>query len=221
MNLLAIDTSTEACSAALHVDDATMALYELAPRRHAELILPMVDQLLTEAEITLADLDAIAFGRGPGSFTGVRIATGVAQGLAFAAALPLIPISSLAALAQAAAGKAEYIAAIIDARMGEVYYGLYRGNDAGIMSEMQADQVLAPGQIRVNNIPGCFGVGSGWAAYGETLVKAFGKHLTGFAAERYPDARHMVPLALQAFRHGELESPEDAAPVYLRNKVTG
>ena len=219
MNLLALDTSTEACSAALHIKGETMSRYEFAPRRHAELILPMVDQLLTEAQFRLSDLDAIAFGCGPGAFTGVRIATGVAQGLAFSVGLPLIPVSSLATLAQSVNDKAEYIASIIDARMEEVYYGLYRSSD--IVALIGEECVISPENIITGDCTNCFGVGSGWASYADILQNVFMGHLEGYSADHYPHARDMIPLALQAFRNGDLKAPEDAAPVYLRNNVTG
>jgi tRNA threonylcarbamoyladenosine biosynthesis protein TsaB len=127
MKLLALDTATEACSAAVWVDGTVLERYELAPRRHAALILPMIEAVLAEANLSPLQLDAIAFGRGPGAFTGVRIAVGIAQGIAFAADLPVIPISTLAALALGAAQETGYsrIAAALDARMGEVYWGVY------------------------------------------------------------------------------------------------
>jgi len=219
VKLLAIDTSTEACSAALHIEGVTRSRYEFAPKRHAELILPMVDQLLAEAEIELSALDAIAFGRGPGAFTGVRIATGIAQGLAFSANLPLIPVSTLATLAQSVNGRSGDIAAIMDARMGEVYYGLYQSND--VVELIGTECVISPDKIIAGNLTRCFGVGSGWANYADVLQNIFKGHLEGYSADCYPHARDMIPLALRAFRNGELKAPEDAAPVYLRNNVTG
>lgn len=219
VKLLAIDTSTEACSAALYIEGITRSRYEFAPRRHAELILPMVDELLAEARIKLSALDAIAFGRGPGTFTGVRIATGIAQGLAFSANLPLIPVSTLATLAQSVNDRSGYIAAVLDARMGEVYYGLYQGSD--IVELIGAECVIPPDRIIPGNVTRCFGVGSGWANYSDVLQNVFRGQLEGYSADAYPHARDMLPLALQAFRNGDLKAPEDAAPVYLRNNVTG
>ena len=219
MKLLAIDTSTEACSAALDIDGDIRSRYELAPKRHAELILPMLDQLLAEAQINLSALDAIAFGRGPGSFTGVRIATGIAQGLAFSADLPLLPVSTLATLAQSVNGQYQYIAAIMDARMGEVYFGLYRSDD--IVTLVETESVVPPASIIAGNYADCYGVGSGWTSYAEILQKIFAENLAGYSPGVYPRARDMIPLALRAYRNGELVSPEDAAPVYLRNRVTG
>jgi tRNA threonylcarbamoyladenosine biosynthesis protein TsaB len=179
----------------------------------------MVDQLLAEAQIKLSELDAIAFGCGPGAFTGVRIATGIAQGLAFSANLPLIPVSTLATLAQSVNGRSAYIAAIMDARMGEVYYGLYKSND--IVELAGAECVVSPDKIITGDCTNCFGVGSGWANYTDVLQNIFKGHLEGHSADCYPHARDMIPLALRAFRDGELKAPEDAAPVYLRNNVTG
>lgn len=219
VKLLAIDTSTEACSAALYIEGITRSRYEFAPRRHAELILPMVDELLAEARIKLSALDAIAFGRGPGTFTGVRIATGIAQGLAFSANLPLIPVSTLATLAQSVNDRSGYIAAVMDARMGEVYYGLYQSSE--IVELIGAECVIPPDRIIPGNVTRCFGVGSGWANYSDVLQNVFRGQLEGYSADAYPHARDMLPLALQAFRNGDLKAPEDAAPVYLRNNVTG
>ncbi|VFM95033.1 MAG: tRNA threonylcarbamoyladenosine biosynthesis protein TsaB [Candidatus Kentron sp. G] len=133
MKIFAIDTATDACSAALHLDGGCREIHELAPRRHAEILLPRIRTLLSEAALSLRDLDALAFGRGPGAFTGVRIATGVIQGLAFGADLPVVPVSSLHALAQGAWRERgeENILAAFDARMGEVYWGAYRLDATG------------------------------------------------------------------------------------------
>ena len=122
MKLLALDTATEACSAALYIDGEITQKYEIAPRKHSSLLLPMVDTLIKDAGISKTDLDAIAFGRGPGSFMGVRIATGVAQGIAFALSLPVVPVSSLAAMAMVNYTEtgATHNACAIDARMNEV-----------------------------------------------------------------------------------------------------
>ena len=134
MKLLALDTATEACSAAVWVDGGVAERYLLAPRRHAALIMPMIEDVLAEAGLGVGHLDAIAFGRGPGAFTGIRIAVGITQGIAFAADVPVVPISTLAALALGAAREFEqtHIATALDARMGEIYWGVYRvdGDDA-------------------------------------------------------------------------------------------
>jgi tRNA threonylcarbamoyladenosine biosynthesis protein TsaB len=219
LKLLAFDTSTEACSAALYIDGEIISRYAVAPRQHAELILPMIDQVLAESGCTLNDLDAIAFGRGPGAFTGLRIAAGIAQGLAFSTNLPVIPISSLATLAQSVTNKADFIAAVIDARMHEVYFGLYKGG--AVVRLVDNEHVITPGNIKTNNITSCYGAGSGWIKYESILKNKFAGVLQGFEGQRYPDARDMLTIAIQEFHDGNLLKPEEALPVYLRNKVTG
>jgi tRNA threonylcarbamoyladenosine biosynthesis protein TsaB len=220
LKLIAFDTATEACSAALYNDGITISRFNIAPRQHARLILPMIDQLLSEAEYKLSDLDAIAFGRGPGAFTGVRIAAGVAQGLAFANDLPVIPVSSLATLAQSVNDKADYIAAAIDARMGEVYFGLYKGSD-NVIQLIGNEYVISPGNIKINNITRCYGIGTGWLKYETILAEIFTGKLSGHKGQTYPHAKDMIVIALSEFSKGNLCNPEDAIPVYLRDKVTG
>ncbi|MGB1311163.1 MAG: tRNA (adenosine(37)-N6)-threonylcarbamoyltransferase complex dimerization subunit type 1 TsaB, partial [Leucothrix sp.] len=147
MKILAIETATEACSAALYHDGGIISRYELAPRKHTQLILPMMDSLLAEAGLSKQALDAIAFGRGPGAFTGLRIAVGVTQGLALALDRPVIPISSLAAMAQQvldatvdlASAMLDYIPAI-DARMGEVYWARYKNVDG--QAQLAGDEAI-------------------------------------------------------------------------------
>lgn len=221
MKLLALDTATEACSAALLVDDELRGRYEVAPRAHARRILPMVDALLEEAGLGLAELDAIAFGRGPGSFTGVRIAAGVVQGLAFGADLPVIPVSTLLALAEGARRErgAERVAAAIDARMEEVYWACYAWQ-AGSWVERVAEAVVRPEAVEVPEGDTWQGAGSGWEAYPETLARRFGDRLID-AAGAFPDARDIAVLGRAAAERGELLPPEAALPIYLRDKVVG
>ncbi|MEX2525181.1 MAG: tRNA (adenosine(37)-N6)-threonylcarbamoyltransferase complex dimerization subunit type 1 TsaB [Gammaproteobacteria bacterium] len=219
MKLLAIDTATEACSAALLIGDEISERYELAPRRHAELILPMVDSLLAEAELGLKELDALAFGRGPGAFTGIRIATGVAQGLAFGADLPVLPISTLAALAQGAAGQNHpALLCAIDARMGEVYWGVFEIL-SGIATAAGTERVGKPETVTAGDRD-CFGIGSGWLAYEETLRNRLGQHYLGCREDCYPRARDMLPLARIDYDAGRAVNAMEAAPVYLRDRVT-
>lgn len=221
MKLLAIDTSTECCSAALYCDGENSARKELAPRRHAELILPMVDQLLAEMQITLKTLDALAFGRGPGSFTGVRIAAGVIQGLAFAADLPVVPVSSLAALAQGAVEESKMVFSAIDARMGEIYWGLFDSGEEKLVIPVDKERVMKPDMVDIPGSIHCFGVGSGFNRYSEVLQQKLGACLAGFDGNRYPSAVEMIPLALRDFDLGLAVTAEDALPVYLRDEVTG
>ncbi|HVH35359.1 MAG TPA: tRNA (adenosine(37)-N6)-threonylcarbamoyltransferase complex dimerization subunit type 1 TsaB, partial [Tahibacter sp.] len=150
MNLLAIETSTEACSVALHHGGTTIARSELAPRRHAELVLPMAEALLAEAGIGRRQLDAIAVGRGPGAFTGVRLAVSMAQGMALGLDLPVIPISSLAALALDAPDNGAAVLAVIDARMGEVYAASYRRGADDTVQALDEERVCAPVAGRID-----------------------------------------------------------------------
>ncbi|KAB2926783.1 MAG: tRNA (adenosine(37)-N6)-threonylcarbamoyltransferase complex dimerization subunit type 1 TsaB [Candidatus Contendobacter sp.] len=217
MNLLALDTATEACSAAVWVDGAVLERHEWAPRRHAALILPMIEAVLAEAELDVMQLDAIAFGRGPGAFTGVRIAVGIAQGIAFAADRPVVPVSTLAALALGAArdsGRAR-IAAALDARMGEVYWGVYvvAGEDATPLGE---ERCCAPETATAP--PGeWFGAGSGWAAHAEALTRRL--TVSGWRGDGYPRAGDVARLAAAPSRRGAWVAAERALPVYLRNEV--
>jgi tRNA threonylcarbamoyladenosine biosynthesis protein TsaB len=221
MRLLAIETATEACSAALRVDDRVLVRHDVAPRKHAELVLPMVDGLLKEAGIRLADLDALAFGRGPGAFTGVRIAAGVTQGLAFGADRPVIPISTLAALAQATAAEHGAIAVAIDARMGEVYWGLFTVGSDGLVDGAGEERVCKAGDVEVPKGKDWFGVGSGWATYGDLLAKRLGDRLKGFAGDRLPHARDVLALASRELEAGRTVTAAEALPVYLRHPVQG
>ncbi|MEJ2762366.1 MAG: tRNA (adenosine(37)-N6)-threonylcarbamoyltransferase complex dimerization subunit type 1 TsaB, partial [Gammaproteobacteria bacterium] len=220
MKLLAIDTATEACSAALLSGGDMVEEYELAPKRHAELILPMVDRLLARAGLGLSDLDALAFGRGPGAFTGLRIATGVAQGLAFAAGLPVIPVSTLAALALSG-GEAPGRLCAIDARMGEIYWCTYTLNADGLPSAAAPERVSGPGEVSVSGPGPWFGLGSGWASYADRLKAGLGDAYAGHRGDCYPRARHIAAIARREFEAGRSLPPEQAIPVYLRDRVTG
>lgn len=215
--ILAIEAATESCSVALLDGTETVFRSRIAPREHAALLLPMVEEVLQEADRLLGDLDALAFGRGPGSFTGIRIATGVVQGLAYGAGLPVLPVSTLAALAQGAwrESAAECVAAAIDARMAEVYWGVYRVEN-GVMCLQGREGVYAPEQVPCP-AGKCLGYGSGWASYGEVLAQRCG--VTDHLGERYPQAVDLLPLALAAWQAGGAVRAAEAQPVYLRDKV--
>ena len=220
MKLLAFDTSTEACSAALGLGDAILEREELAPRRHAELILPMVDSLLQEAGLRLRDLDALAFGRGPGAFTGVRLAAGIAQGLALGAGLPVAPVSSLAVLAQGATDhQADALLATMDARMGEIYWGLFEPANGGVARLAAGERVSDPAAVTLPAGRSFFAIGSGWETYGALLAERFKGRVTGAAPARRPRARDLLPLARAELEQGQGLPPEQALPVYLRNEV--
>ncbi len=221
MRVLAIETATEACSAALGVAGEIRSRLERAPRRHTELILPMCEALLSEAGLALADLDAVAFGRGPGSFTGLRIAAGVVQGIAFARDLPVVPVSTLAVLAQGAMARhgACRVLAAIDARMEEVYWARYVRDPQGLARLQGAEQLLPPGTIRPPARERWFGAGSAWQVYGEVLAAGLGGRLLGRDPLALPDARDLIPLAEQGYRDGAALPAEKALPVYLRDRV--
>ena len=169
MRILAIDTATEACSAALWNDGTLSAHFEICPREHTQRILPLVQEVLTESGTTLSELDALAFGRGPGSFTGVRIGIGIAQGLALGAELPMIGVSTLATMAQGAWRKtgATRVLAAIDARMGEVYWAEYQRDEQGVWHGEETEAVLKPEAVaeRLAQLSGEWAtVGTGWQA---------------------------------------------------------
>jgi tRNA threonylcarbamoyladenosine biosynthesis protein TsaB len=222
MNLLAIDTSADACSAALSWSGRLDQRLELAPRRHGELILEMMDGLLESAGIALAALEAIAFGRGPGSFTGVRIACAVAQGAAFGAGLPTVPVSTLAAIAQGEhrrSGRHRLLVSL-DARMGEVYWGTYEIGVDGIARPSGPELVCPPGQVPLPEAGGWWGLGSGWGAHAQALEERLASCLEGTSPGAICEAQDLVPLATAAARVGGLVAAELARPVYLRDRVT-
>jgi tRNA threonylcarbamoyladenosine biosynthesis protein TsaB len=221
LKLLAIDTATEACSAALLHNDIVIKRYQIAPRQHTALILEMIDSLLAEAGLTLREMDALAFGRGPGAFTGVRIAAGVIQGLAYGAELPVIPVSTLAALAQGVAREHKHIISAIDARMGEIYWCIYRSDAAGQVHAVTEEKVGRPEELQTDPDNHYFGAGSGWSSYQSVLQHKLGNQLVGMDGNLFPDAENIIALARRDFLQGKLLSAADALPVYIRNKVTG
>jgi tRNA threonylcarbamoyladenosine biosynthesis protein TsaB len=221
MKILAIDTATEACSAALWLDGEVRERFAVQPRKHGQLILGMMDGLLAEAGLALPQLDALAFGRGPGAFTGVRIATGVAQGAAFGADLPLLPISTLAALAQRhfrEAGMRRILAAF-DARMGELYWGAYRIDEFGLARLVGEEQVASPDALQLPPGDGWHGVGSGWSTYAEALGERLGDALAGADPELLCSAHDVALLGAEAFQEGGGVPAEQGLPVYLRDQV--
>lgn len=219
--MLAVDTSTEACSAALACGGEVIERIAVAPRQHAHLILGMIDSLMAEAGLVPGQLEAVTFGRGPGAFTGVRIAAAVAQGIALAVQVPVVPVSTLAALAQGAMDDCgvEGVVAAIDARMGEVYWGIYRRDAAGFARLVGEERVSAPGDLEVPVDGLWHGAGSGWASYAAELSKSCADRLTGVDPERLPAARSVLRLGFQAWRRGEGEDVSLALPVYLRDRV--
>lgn len=220
MKLLAVDTATEACSAALYVDGEVLERFELAPRTHTKLILPMIDSLLAEASLEPHDLDGLAFGRGPGSFTGVRIATGVVHGIALGLDLPIVPVSTLAALAQNYFGKGSADVAFVsmDARMGEVFWGVYARNEDGFAELIEAESVGPADAVLFPDLKGC-GIGSGWKTYGEALSLRLNDCVIALEIDDLPRASAIAILGARGFMRNEAVPVEQAMPVYLRDKV--
>ncbi len=220
MKLLAIETATECCSAALLIDNEIFAVSEVAPRRHNEIILSMCEQVLAQGEVSLAQLNAIAFGRGPGAFTGVRLAASVTQGIALAQDLPVVPVSSMAALAQAAyrTQQASQVLSCIDARMQEVYYALFQLDKDEIMQVVGDEQVIKPSLIDIDVNKSCFGVGTGWRPYAEVLLERCGKKIS-YDADALPQAEYVAKLGKYYFEQGSSVSAVHALPVYLRDNV--
>ena len=221
LRLLAIEAATETCSVALYQDGEIIERFEHAPRRHAALLLPWVEAMTAEAGISLMQLDAIAFGRGPGSFTGLRIAAGVTQGLAFGAGVPVVPVSTLAALARGAheaSGHANILAAL-DARMQEVYWGAYRFDADGHAVPAGGEQVCKPDAVMVPDGEGWFGAGSGWESYGDTLSTRCGLAATACLPDWQPHAADVARLAVIQYEAGQTVPPEQASPIYLRDNV--
>ena len=220
MRLLAFETATEACSVAVYVDGEVHERFGVAPRRHAELALPWAEDMLAEAGITRSQLDAIAVGRGPGAFTGVRLAIAIAQGIALALDRPLLPVSTLAALAMRAGANNEgdRILAAIDARMGEVYLGAFarRGDDLVALS---TEVVVKPEGASIPGGDGWHGVGTGFAAVEGALQAQLRERLDSVDAAALPRAADVARLGALAFARGEALSPERIEPAYLRNNV--
>ena len=219
MNLLAIETATEACSVALLYGDALIDRSELAPRRHAELVLPMAESLLAEAGLARKQLDAIAVGQGPGAFTGVRLAISVAQGLALALDIPVVPVSSLAALAMQAPKNGAAILATIDARREEIYAGTFRLGSDGLIESLGLEHVLPAFELVLPEADAWNVLGTGWSAYGDAIRERLPSPLRWADGERYPQACDVARLAVPLFAAGKGVPPEQALPVYLRDKV--
>lgn len=231
MKILALETSGACCSAALLIADRLEQRREHAPRRHADLILGMLDDLLREAGLRLSELDAIAYGRGPGSFTGVRIAAAVAQGVAFGANRPVIAVSTLAATARAAYRRTgqRRIACALDARMGEVYWGCFRVEGPNELTLIDQEGVVAPESTPALAGTGWCGAGSGWEAYPAlqerhrsalkttSETRTGSEPIPGLLTEIGPEAEDIAWLACAMSDQGK--RPDQALPVYLRNRV--
>lgn len=216
MKILALDTSTDYCSVALWRDGEVDARDAPAGQRQSELLLPMVDGLLCHHGLRMKDLDGIAFGQGPGSFTGLRIACGVTQGLAFGAGLPVVGVSTLLALAEAA--RAERAVCCLDARMGEIYHAAYARVE-GRWDTVHGPSLCSPEEAPLLPPDAWTGCGSGFAAHEAALRRRYAGRLSVIMPQVFPHARDIVQLAVQEFEQGRAISAAQAAPVYLRDKV--
>lgn len=216
MIILALETSTEYCSAALWRDGAVDAVEEHVGQSHSERVLGMVDALLARHRLEVGDLDGIAYGAGPGSFTGLRIACGVTQGLAFGAGIPVVGVGTL--LAMAAHADAERVVCCTDARMHEIYHAAYERHDGG-WTEVLEPTVCPPAQAPALPAGSWLGCGSGFAVYRDALSERYAGRLSRVDAAIHPRAREIVRLALPRFERGEVSAATDAAPIYVRDKV--
>lgn len=217
--ILAIDTSSDACSAAVLSGDKVFTRFVVAKQQHNKLILPMLSELLIEANLLVHQLDAIAFGCGPGSFTGVRIAASIVQGLAFAANLPVVKISTLHALAQGTFvefGKTQCLVAQ-DARMQEIYWGQYQLDSTAIMQPVVPDRLLVPREVPLLSDSGYVGIGNGWKIYGDILTESCNIEIINMVI--YPQAKYIAQLAEVNLIKGLTVSAQEALPVYLREEV--
>jgi tRNA threonylcarbamoyladenosine biosynthesis protein TsaB len=219
MRVLALDTSTEACSVALLIDGELHLRFELTERSHAELVLPMVESLLAEAGVGLADLDGLAFGRGPGAFTGLRIASGVVQGLALGANLPVVPVSSLAAVAeQVTAASGEPVLVCNDARMGEVYWGVYAREADGSVTALAPEAVSAPDRVGEGGPTARHAAGNALGRYPQLTERLLASGLQ-LHDGLYPRADAVARLGALGLAAGRGVAPEQALPIYIRDDV--
>lgn len=221
MKILALDTSTDACSAALFLDGEIREKFTVQPREHTKLILPMIDQLMAEAQLRPQQLDAIALSRGPGSFTGVRIAAGVVQGIAFGADLPVVPVSTLAAIAQDffnTHADASVAFTAMDARMGEIFWGVHQRSVLGL-AELLGEEAVTPASDIIFPDRNGYGLGSGWSVYADELNKVLSGLVQGVVSDVWPHAAAAAQLGAHGFACGMAVAVEQAMPVYLRDKV--
>ncbi len=220
MKILAIETATDACSAALLIDNEIALEYEVAPRKHTQLLLPMIERLMANAQLSIAELDAIAFSQGPGAFTGLRIAAGVTQGIALSADIPVIAISTLAAMAQQSyqQNQTNHMLVALDARINEVYWGKYEVKKGKVQLNGR-EQVILPTEIATIKEGEWVGIGSGWEAYREALENITNGRISQLYPDLTPSAEFIAELAAYKYQQGDVVSADQAQPVYLRNKV--
>ncbi|ASJ75293.1 tRNA (adenosine(37)-N6)-threonylcarbamoyltransferase complex dimerization subunit type 1 TsaB [Granulosicoccus antarcticus] len=222
MNLLAIETSTDACSVGLSLDGQLLLDHRMAPQQHGALVLPMIDALMSEAGLAPTQLDGVVFGRGPGSFTGVRIGVALTQGIALGADVGVVGISTLQSVAQGCFrqhGDTE-LAVCLDARMSEVYFSAFVLDEANLMQAVMDEQVIPPADMPHLPVDRNWQwAGSGAECYGELLASDFAVDASRIRADCWPMAEDLLTLGGAIARAGGLVSPEQAMPVYLRDKV--
>jgi len=218
MNLLAFDTSTTACSIAIQKGDEVRLSHQIAPMQQARLILPVIQDLLNSVALTVNDLDAIVYGCGPGSFTGIRIASSVAQGIAFALNKPVVQISSLAAIAQSGLRDQHLnrMLVAVDARMDEIYWAAYEANKQGYVELQGQEQVSKPEDVTLPAGDDWYGVGDGWLKYQDDLASRLGFRPHAIYPAVLPTAEDLLQLARIKLAQGEWVAAADAVPVYLR-----
>ena len=218
-NIVAIDTSTEACSVALQCNGESIYRYRVEPRIHAKVLFPMLNELLAEAGISTMQIDAVAFARGPGAFTGVRIGTAAAQAIALGGDLPVAPVSTLAAIAHRCYREhgPDKIAVAIDARMGEVYWGAYQIDESRQLTLNGIEKVCDPADVDVLDNNWC-AAGTGWHTYAEQLNAASGAVVTS-GIDPFPHALDILMIGNGVLSTGGGVSAESALPVYLRDNV--
>jgi tRNA threonylcarbamoyladenosine biosynthesis protein TsaB len=216
--ILSLDSSTEACSCALSIDGTIIESFEIIPRGHTRHILSMIQSLMQQQGLGYGDLDALALGAGPGSFTGLRIATGVAQGIAFGADLPLVPVSTLASMAWQKRHDFPVIMACLDARINELYWAVYQSG-ADSLTLQGKEKLTRPEQVLSNNDRRLYAVGNGMA-FLDKMPKQTQNLIDACETEIYPRAAAIAELAAIYLREGRTLDPADFSPIYLRNQVT-
>jgi tRNA threonylcarbamoyladenosine biosynthesis protein TsaB len=217
VKILALDTSTHACSVALWHDREGHEVFELAPNRHSSLILPMVEEILADNGLSMSQCDAIAFGQGPGSFTGLRIGAGVAQGLAFGVDIPVVPVSSL--LAQASRVEAQNVLAAFDARMGQIYWGTYSMGPDRMMLPEEGVGLSEAGAVRLRSNQDWVAAGTGCDKYQALIEQVNAGTGITFIQGSYPHALDVAKVGSVLFEQGKAIPAEQAVPEYVRNKI--
>ncbi len=221
MKILAFDTSTEACVVGVLADGEIIEHFSIPEQKHTKILLPIIEEILQRASVKLTELDAIAFGRGPGAFTGVRLAVSVAQGLGYSLNIPVVSVSSLAVVAQRVFEQYQHnsVLVAIDARMDEVYFGAFRLGSSQLMVPVEDEKVLAIDQVQMPEGDDWIAVGTGWIVYRENVSADLIDNIAGDANDVFPRASSLISLAEGELRSNKGIIAGEAVPVYLRNNV--